>query len=164
LVNFISGGGNLVTEWTSFDWAVNAGLLDATLAGGGFVASPDSVTFNAAGLAMGLGNGLPNPYADDGRTDYFRNVSSVGIGTEILATRSSGDAAILGANFGSGYVLGNMYDWGDWGESPANLDLTKQLLLNMVGIQSAQVPEPSILALLSLGLLGTGAARKLKKD
>jgi hypothetical protein len=153
LTAWVNAGGKLITEWTSADWAANAsGMLDATISGGGFVANPDLVTFTASGLAMGLGDGLPNPYSDQGRTDFFRLVTNPGT-MDILATRSSGEEAILGDDVGSGYVVLNVYDWADWTEFPfTNLDRTKQLLLNMVemGAADGAVPEPLSLAVWSL--------------
>jgi hypothetical protein len=146
LTAWVNAGGLLITEWDSADWAANtSGMLDATISGGGFVANPDLVTFTAAGLAAGLGTGLTNPYSDQGRTDFFRNVTSPGT-MDLLATRSGGEEAILGDNVGSGYVLLNVYDWADWTETPITLERSKQLLLNMVGFQfdggPGEVPEP----------------------
>jgi hypothetical protein len=165
LQSFVLGGGRLITEWDGSVWALNtAGLLTATDSGGGFIGTGTPVTFTAAGLAAGLGAGLPNPYSDASATEFFRTFSGVGGTTQVLGTRGGGTAAIIGGASGSGNTLIIGYDWADDGFATA---ASHQLLLNSLSFSvSAVTPEPGSIALFGiagLGLAGLRVASKRRK-
>lgn len=160
LQNWVLGGGLLITEWSSSVWALNTvGLLAATDSGGGVVGSNSTSTHTAEGLALGLGTGLSNPYADFVRTEFARNFSSLGIGTDVLAERSAGQDVIIGGSSGAGYTLVNGWDWGD--SFSASNSVSGRWLLNALNVapNGNSVPEPGSLVLVGAALL----ALRLKK-
>ena len=161
---FVNGGGLLITEWNASVWALNtAGLLDATDSGGGIIATSTPVTFTSAGIAAGLSVDLPNPYSDSGSTQFFRDLTAIGAGVDILATRPGDIPAIIAGASGLGQTLIIGYDWRD-GPFDANVDTpSEQLLLNAVlfnGGGPVAVPEPGTLALLGVGLMALGSMRR----
>jgi len=145
LIDFVAGGGLLVTEFSGTNWVLNtAHLLTGTDASAGNLGSGTPVTFTSAGLARGLGDGLPNPYSDGSATEFFRNYTNLGPDVEILATRGANLPAIIGGSYGEGYIVGIGYDWGD--AFIPNTAPTRQLIHNVLA-----VPEPGSAALLALG-------------
>tara|TARA_R110002126_G_scaffold10615_37_gene48989 strand:- start:2403 stop:3143 length:741 start_codon:yes stop_codon:yes gene_type:complete len=157
--NFVLGGGLLITEWSASSWALNtANLLDATDSGGsGLGAQP--VTFTTAGVAAGLSAGLPNPYSHGGQTEFFRSLTGIGAGVDILGTRAGG-AAIIGGASGLGSTLIIGYDWQDGGFDSVNNTNSEQILLNAVQYSATVVPEPGALVVFAAGLAGLGFARR----
>lgn len=160
LDSFVQNGGTLITEWTGADWAVNTlDYFGAAISGGGAVATGTAITVTTNGIALGLNTGLSNPWADGGRTEFFRNFSNIG-SADVLATRSNGIAAVIGGSVGSGYAVINGMDWADSFSTQASN--SGQFLLNMINIQGHSVPEPSAFLLMALGLLGLGLTHRLK--
>jgi hypothetical protein len=159
--NWVLGGGALVTEWDSSAWALNtANLLDATDSGGGGIGTGTPITFTAEGVAAGLSAGLPNPYSDGGQTQFFRNLTAIGAGVDILGTRGAGIPVILGGASGLGSTLILGYDWQDGGFDAVLNSASEQILLNAVSYRASAVAEPGALALLGLGLAGLGYMRR----
>ena len=71
LIDYVFGGGTLVTEWDAATWALNtASLLDATDSYG-CGGCRDDVTFTAQGVGLGFGTNLPNPYFNGPATEFF---------------------------------------------------------------------------------------------
>jgi hypothetical protein len=106
LANFVTGGGLLITEWTGGNWAADvANLIDADVASFGFVGTGTPVTLTAAGLALGLGTGLSNPFSDGPRTEFFLTFSNIGGSVSVLGDRPGPVPAILGSDSGAGFVL-----------------------------------------------------------
>jgi hypothetical protein len=159
--NFVLGGGLLVTEWVASTWALNtANLLDATDSGGGnFGTTP--VTFTAAGVAAGLSVGLSNPYSDGGQTEFFRSLTGIGAGVEILGTRPGDLPVIIGGASGLGSTLVIAYDWQDGSFGGIPNDPSEQLLLNTLNYApDIGMPAPSMAAVVGLGLAGLGLVRR----
>lgn len=160
LKEWVLDGGFLITEYSGVREAALAGLIDVTDSAQGInVGTGTQVTFTQAGIDLGLGVGLPNPYSDGSATEFFRNISAVGPDVSILATRpgpgGSTTPAILAARAGKGFVLSYAYDWGD-GFIP-NTAPTRQLIHNAFTVTA--VPEPGGRALLAIGLLGAAGLR-----
>jgi hypothetical protein len=161
ITNFVNAGGFLITEWDAADWAIDtANMLDADVAGGGFVGTGTPVSFTAAGAALAAG--VANPYSDSERTEFFRNFTNIGAGVTVLATRPGPEPAILFGNFGSGSVLVIGYDWADsFGSADAD---QQQLIRNAVIFAGAGTRAPALVptlsdwALVMTGLLLAGAA------
>ena len=149
LISWVQNGGLLITEWTGADWALNtANLINADVTGPGLFGSLQPVTFTAAGLAAGLGVGMPNPYSESNNTEFFRQIGNVGAGVEILATRSGGIPCIVSGSSGSGAVVALDYDWAD---SPGAL--TWQLLNNCVAFSVGPKTNPATLVTASSATL-----------
>ena len=157
LVNFVLGGGRLVTEWDGADWAMS-NLLGGSVSGGGFVGTNTTVTFTAAGISAGLGIGVGPSYSAGNASEFFRNFSSIGTGS-VLATRPGNIAAIVGGTAGSGYVVANGIDWADtFGQANG------QVLLNSIaGGNVAVVPEPATWAMMIIGFGAAGSVIRRRK-
>ncbi|HZZ80729.1 MAG TPA: PEP-CTERM sorting domain-containing protein [Gemmataceae bacterium] len=153
--NFVLGGGKLVTEWDASVWALNtAGLLNATDSGGGFVGTSTPVTFTPDGVADGLSTGLSNPYSNTGATEFFRDLTGIGAGVDILATRPGGFPVIIGGQSGNGSTVVIGYDWADIGDQNATIALSGQLLVNALNFDPNAVPEPATLTLFGVLMIG----------
>lgn len=143
VISWVNGGGCLITEWTTADWALStANLLDADVSGGGLVGTGTPVTVTAAGISAGLDTGLSaNPYSAGPASQFFRDFINIGAGVSVMATRPTNVPAILGGASGSGLVLANGIDWADsFGSTGAD---NEQFLLNSVeGFCSGAVAPP----------------------
>lgn len=165
LVNYVLGGGTLVTEWIGADWAMSNLLGGAVLSGfaGSGIGFNTPVTFTAEGIAAGLGNGVGNSYSAGDASQFFRTFSDIGTGS-VLATRPGGVAAIVGGNAGSGYVVANGIDWADFFATSGSAN--RQVLLNSLSIRgnvSGAVPEPATWAMMLLGFGFVGGAIRFTK-
>jgi hypothetical protein len=165
LINFVQGGGRLITEFTGSQWALNqANLLQAQDIGGSNLGFSTPVTFTSEGISSGLANGVGvnNSYSDGSRTEVFRNFNITGSGVDVLATKpSTNPNAIIGGASGLGTTLIIGYDWADSFGS-ANAD-TQRLILNALNYTAStpQVPEPATLTgILVFGVAGLLATRK----
>lgn len=112
LKNWVNNGGLLITEYSAAAWAA-ANVITATVSSSGLIGTGTAITFSGSTLGLKLSTGLPNPYSDGGSTEFFYTFSSIGVGVEILATRPTNIAAIIGAAYGSGYTFVIAYDWAD---------------------------------------------------
>lgn len=131
VVDWIAGGGCLITEWDGAAWAVDgASLLDASVATYGQIGTGTPVTITADGISAGLAAGISNPYTAGPASEFFHTFTGIGSGVNVMATRPGDIPAILGGQYGSGLVLANGIDWGD-SFSSAGAD-NQQLLLNSV--------------------------------
>tara|TARA_R110000850_G_scaffold218852_1_gene344376 strand:- start:201 stop:4634 length:4434 start_codon:yes stop_codon:yes gene_type:complete len=155
LATWVQNGGVLITEWDANVWALNtANLINATDSGGGGVSSGTPVTFTGTSIGQTLETGLPNPYADGGATEFFRNFTALGASVEIHATRPGNIPVIIGDNAGLGYVLAISYDYQDIGGGLPGSN-TEQLMLNIL---AANYNTPLVIQLDSDGIASITAA------
>ncbi|PKF60583.1 hypothetical protein CW745_13700 [Psychromonas sp. psych-6C06] len=159
LNNYVLNGGTLVTEWSGASWAVNSmSMLEADDSFG--FASRTSVTFTQEGIDLGFTTNLPNPYSNEGATEFFRSFTGIGEGVDIIATANGYNVGIAGS-----YGLGNVVALGwDWVDTNA-LNPMNQLLVNdITGLSFSPkgVPEPGTLVIFALSLIGL-ASRKFKR-
>jgi len=160
--NFVTNGGLLITEWRGAEWALDtANLLNADGGSNLQIGTNTLITHTAAGLALGLGNGLANPFADGPRTQFQWTLSNIGVGVDILATRPGDIATIIGGISGSGYALINSLDWADG--FPSGGSTSGTWLLNALDIEVGQVPVVNTVALFGLGLVGLSLVRRKTK-
>lgn len=163
LINFVLGGGRLITELDGSDWALNeANLLAAEDVGGSDLGLSTQVTFTAEGISSGLAAGVGNPYSDGERSQFFQNFNITGPGVQVLATKPGlNPNAIIGGVSGLGTTLIIGYDWAD-NFGNANAD-TQRLILNALNYNAStpRVPEPAALTgILAFGVAGLLATRK----
>lgn len=149
---FLTGGGLLIAEWNAAEWVIDTvGLVDADAGPNVTFGSPQPITFTAAGTALGLADGINNPFTDGTRTDNQWALTNLGAGVQVLATRPGDMPVMIGTTYGQGYILVNALEWAD-AFGAANAD-TQGWLLDAVGAADAQtVPEPQSLALLAVGV------------
>ncbi|MEZ5524248.1 MAG: hypothetical protein R3E62_04670 [Pseudomonadales bacterium] len=165
VANFVNNGGLLITEWQGAEWALDtANLLNADGGGNLSIGTNTPITHTAAGLVLGLGDGLANPFADGPRTQFQWTLGNIGAGVDILATRPGDIATIIGGVSGSGYALINSLDWAD--SFPSNGSVSGTWLLNALNIELGEnrVPVVNTVALLGLGLVGLSLVRRRAKN
>ena len=82
---------------------------------------------------------MPNPYADDDGTEFYRNLINIGPGVEVHATRGENIPITIGGATGSGYTLVIGYCWSD--AAITNLNgpdfdgsLTETMIVNALNI------------------------------
>jgi hypothetical protein len=165
LLNWVTGGGNLLTEWSGADWALNtANLLNADVTGGGFIGTNTTVSFTPEGLAAGLGTGVGSSYSAAHASEFARSIANVGAGTSVWAT-IPGNAPVVVAGFaGSGFVIANGLDWADSFATSGSAN--QQVLLNYINAFSSgaqPVPEPGTWAMMLLGFGAVGFAMRRRK-
>jgi hypothetical protein len=154
---WVQSGGLVITEWTSADWVIQAGLVQGS-GGSGGCPGTQGVNFTQAGqiISQGVQSGFTSPNG----TECWRNMTASG-NTEIYATRNGNAHAIIGGASGSGWVFAFGSDWADNFGGQATQDL-RQLILNMVAFQpgGGAVPASStmtvIITVAILGLLMGG--------
>jgi hypothetical protein len=168
LIDYVSGGGTLVTEWSAAAWVANAGLINADLVSSGHLGS-QAVTFNQKGLGLGLGNLTGNPHSNGGATEFFHVFNNVQDTTEVIATLDSGQIVGLHNPYASGQVVSMGWDWQDL---YANTTVSEQFVRDIVSIPSFSTMSasqnvsdvssqaPVSLALFGLTLVGMGRLRK----
>jgi len=164
LASFVAAGGKLITEWSGSDWALNtAHLLNATDTGGGLVATGTTVSFTAAALAAGAGNGVGSSYSAGGSSEFFRNFSSLGSGVTTWATIGSGTAEVLAGRSGSGSVIIDGMDWADSFASSGGAN--QQVLVNYLNasVPASSVPEPASWAMMLTGFGAIGFAMRRRR-
>jgi len=153
LTNFVQNGGKVITEWSGAEYGMT--LFGGKASDQGFSRTNPVVSFDQAGIDLGLSNGIGGSYADSRATEHFYNLT-LGNATS-YATRPDGRSAIAGGAVGSGFVFVNAYNWADsFGKPGSN---SGQLLLNELSSNEtsrpvAKVSEPSSLVLLGLGMFG----------
>jgi PEP-CTERM motif len=162
LQNWVLGGGKLLTEWSGADWALNtANLINADVSGGGFIGTNTTITFTSAGSMAGLGDGVGSSFSAAQASEFARNITNVGAGAEIWATRPGGNAVIVAGQAGSGFVIANGLDWAD---APFNGSENQQVLLNSLkAFKIGAVPEPTTWAMMLLGFGFIGGAMRSAK-
>jgi hypothetical protein len=112
LKSYVENGGTVVTEWSGSSWARSEGLVSANLVSAG-MASIRSVTFNQAGLDLGMGNRTGNPHINGSGTEYYRVFNNLGGTTSAIATLSNGNVVGLHSTYEQGQVVILGWDWKD---------------------------------------------------
>ncbi len=175
IIDFVTAGGLLITEWRGAEWVFNSsGLLDGDAQIGSspstYRGTNTTVSFTQAGIDAGLSTGLGSSFADGGATEYFFPVSNLGPHVEILATYDHGGAfdipTIVGGASGAGSVLMATHDWNDRSYNAADgLTGNEQLLVNMVGYSAsvAPVPMPAGLPLMLAGIGFLACAKRARR-
>ena len=152
LKQFVLDGGLIITEWDAADWVTSQGLVSATVSDHWYHAQT-VVSFTSEGISAGLSTNIGSSYADQERTDFFRNLTNIQSNVDILARNTyNSNATIIGQSAGNGYALIIGYDWAD-GFGSANSG-TRNLIINALGV-NGNVPEPTtaLLVIAGLGLL-----------
>lgn len=128
LVNYVKGGGTLVTEWNAAQWAIDTvALLDADVTNLWMVGTDTPITFTQSGLDMGLGDLTGNPYSNSGATEFFFSFSNIGADTTSVATIPNHIVGISGS-YESGNVLLLGWDWQDvWINDPITQNLVNDI-------------------------------------
>ncbi len=164
VIDFVAGGGLLITEWSASAWALNtANLLDADDTGGGFIGTGTNITFNAAGQATNLDDLSGTTYNTVGSaTQFFRSFDNIGASVDVLATRPGGEAVILAGTFGLGTVLIMGYDWNDQPYSGTADNGNEQVLLQAIDF-AADTPAVPLPAGAPLLIAGIGAFAFLRR-
>ena len=183
LVDYVFNGGTLITEWNASTWAVTENaMLDATIRKYAYRKKDTTVTFTPEGQALGLGGSLGASYSNNGATEYFEEFKNIGANVDVIATFNNGRVAGISGAYGSGNVISLGWDWQDVNardskaqlfvndvaglssksnQPPKTFAIANAQVTSPSAITTNQVPEPSIISLFALGLLGV-ASRRIK--
>ncbi|MDM7861112.1 PEP-CTERM sorting domain-containing protein [Alteromonas sp. ASW11-36] len=166
LLNYVSNGGVLITEWSAAEWAVDTvSMLNADVASISYQGNAVPVTFTQAGLDLGFGNATGNPYSNGGATSFFQSFTNIGNGVDIIATIAGGFNVGVSGAFGAGRVTALGWDWQDLTDSGASSVINGLFFTDIINSsvrQAADVSEPASVALLALALVGFSMRRKRK--
>lgn len=166
VINFVNSGGGFVSEWVSVEIIMN--MFGGTSIGNNRIGTGTTIDINS--VVHPVTNGIPD-FASSTQTEFNWNTDISGTSLTLLGT-IGGQNAIMAGSFGSGRVVGLSFDWGDFPWSgvsgSGSIDLNNLLLNSAAWASSsaqAPIPEPSTLALFTVGALGMlGFLRKQRKD